>query len=64
MSEEHWHEARLIPISGIRGAEEQERRGTSALLAVLTAVHEFERELLKPLGAPAGEGLGLLRGPL
>lgn len=54
MSEEHWHEARLIPISGIRGAEEQERRGTSALLAVLTAVHEFERELLKPLGAPAG----------
>ena len=55
MSEEHWHEARLIPISGIRGAEEQERRGTSALLAVLTAVHEFERELLKPLGAPAGK---------
>lgn len=54
MSEEHWQEARLIPISGIRGAEEQERRGTSALLAVLTAVHEFERELLKPLGAPAG----------
>ena len=55
MSEEHWHAARLIPISGIRGAEEQERRGTSALLAVLTAVHEFERELLKPLGAPAGK---------
>ena len=55
MSEENWHEARLIPISGIRGAEEQEQRGTSALLAVLTAVHEFERELLKPLGAPAGK---------
>ena len=55
MNEENWHEARLIPISGIRGAEEQERRGTSALLAVLTAVHEFERELLKPLGAPAGK---------
>ena len=54
MSEEHWHEARLIPISGIRGQDEQERRATSALLAVLTAVHEFERELLKPLGAPAG----------
>ena len=50
MSEEHWHEARLIPISGIRGQDEQERRATSALLAVLTAVHEFERELLKPLG--------------
>ncbi len=54
MSEENWLEARLIPISGIRGVEEQERRGTSALLAVLTAVHEFQRELLKPLGAPAG----------
>ncbi len=55
MSGDNWHEARLIPISGIRGAEEQERRGTSALLAVLTAVHEFQRELLKPLGAPAGK---------
>ena len=54
MSEENWHGARLIPISGIRGVEEQERRGTSALLAVLTAVHEFQREILKPLGAPAG----------
>ena len=55
MGEEHWHEARLIPISGIRGQEEQERRATSALLAVLTAVYEFDRELLKPLGAPAGK---------
>ena len=55
MSDENWHEARLIPISGIKGAEEQERRGTSALLAVLTTVHEFERELLKPLGAPSGK---------
>ena len=55
MSEENWHAARLIPISGIRGADEQERRGTSALLAVLTAVHEFQRAILKPLGAPAGK---------
>lgn len=55
MSEEHWHASRLIPISGIKGAEEQERRGTSALLAVLQAVHEFERAILKPLGAPAGK---------
>ena len=54
MTEENWQAARLIPISGIRGGEEQERRGTSALLAVLTAVHEFEREVLRPLGAPAG----------
>lgn len=54
MAEETWHEARLIPTSGINGAEEQERRATSALLAVLSAVREYGRSLLKPLGAPAG----------
>ncbi|MHA3838266.1 hypothetical protein ACXR8F_21340 [Terrabacter sp. AAH1] len=54
MAEETWHEARLIPTSGISGADEQERRATSALLAVLTAVREYGRALLKPLGAPAG----------
>jgi hypothetical protein len=52
--EESWHEARLIPTSGISGAEEQERRATSALLAVLTAVREFGRAITQPLGAPAG----------
>lgn len=54
MAEQAWHEARLIPTSGINGADEQERRATSALLAVLSAVREFNRSLLKPLGAPAG----------
>ncbi|WP_224766807.1 hypothetical protein [Janibacter melonis] len=54
MAEHPWHEARLIPTSGINGAEEQERRATSALLAVMTAVDEFGRGLTKPLGAPAG----------
>lgn len=54
MSEESWHEARLIPTSGISGAEEQERRATSALLAVMGAVKEFGRTLLGSLGAPAG----------
>ncbi len=54
MAEENWHEARLIPTSGINGAEEQERRATSALLAVLAAVKEFGRGFLKPFGAPAG----------
>jgi hypothetical protein len=54
MAEEAWHEARLIPTSGINGAEEQERRATSALLAVLGAVKEYGRALVKPLGAPAG----------
>ena len=54
MAEQSWHEARLIPTSGINGAEEQERRATSALLAVLGAVKPFNRAVLKPLGAPAG----------
>lgn len=54
MAEESWHEARLIPTSGINGAEEQERRATSALLAVMTAVREYGRAIVKPLGAPAG----------
>ncbi len=54
MAEETWHEARLIPTSGISGAEEQERRATSALLAVMSAVREFGRALTKQYGAPAG----------
>lgn len=54
MTEETWHQARLIPTSGISGAEEQERRATSALLAVMGAVKEFSRALLAPLGAPSG----------
>ena len=54
MSEESWHEARLIPTSGINGAQEQERRATSALLAVMTSVREFGRALTQPLGAPSG----------
>ncbi|MCW2736047.1 hypothetical protein [Nocardioides sp.] len=54
MAEEAWHEARLIPTSGINGAEEQERRATSALLAVLSAVREFGRGFVKPFGAPSG----------
>src|SRR4051812_17010675 len=49
-----WAPARLIPTAGIRGQEEQERRATSALLAVLKAVPEFANALLKDLGAPKG----------
>ncbi|GAB3384481.1 hypothetical protein GCM10027568_00270 [Humibacter soli] len=49
-----WQPARLIPTSGINGAEEQERRATSALLAVITSVNEFGRRLISPLGAPGG----------
>jgi hypothetical protein len=54
MSEESWHAARLIPTSGINGAEEQERRATSALLAVMGAVREFGGSITRGLGAPAG----------
>lgn len=55
MNDSNWDYARLIPISGIGGAEEQELRSTSALLAVVSAVDEFGKALLKPLGAPAGK---------
>ena len=54
MSEETWHRARIIPTSGIGGAEEQERRATSALMAVMSVVPDFSKALLGPLGAPAG----------
>jgi hypothetical protein len=54
MAEENWHTARLIPTSGISGAEERERRATSALLAVMSAVRQFGRAIVGPMGAPAG----------
>jgi len=47
--------ARLIPVTGIKGEQDQERRATSALLAVMSAVPDFAKLLLKPLGAPAGK---------
>jgi hypothetical protein len=47
-----WHRARLIPTAGIRGQDEQEKRATSCLLAVMHAVPEFGHALLKELGAP------------
>ena len=54
MDDSGWQQARLIPVSGINGAEEQERRGTSALLAVLSSVKEYGRTVTAALGAPAG----------
>jgi len=50
-----WEPARLIPVSGIRNAEEQERRATSALLAVLSSVDEFGVAFARPYGAPKGQ---------
>jgi hypothetical protein len=49
-----WHPARLIPVVGIRSTDEQEKRATSSLLAVIRAVPEFGHALLTPLGAPKG----------
>lgn len=46
--------SRLIPTTGIKGALDQERRASSALLAVFRVVPEFAHALLKPLGAPKG----------
>src|SRR5215204_3851021 len=55
MGEEVWNEACLIPTSGIRDdSEEQERRATSALLAVMTAVREFGKAMTQSAGALAG----------
>jgi hypothetical protein len=53
-TEESWHLARLIPVAGIRGQEEQERRATSALLAVMQAVPDFGHALLADARAPRG----------
>lgn len=55
MTEPAWRQARLIPTSGINGVQEQERRATSALLAVMSAVKEFGRSLTKGIGAHVGE---------
>ena len=54
MGEVEWERARLFPISGIGGADEQERRASSALLAVIQSVKEFGRALTAPMGAPTG----------
>jgi hypothetical protein len=53
-SPEEWHPARLIPTAGIRGQEEQERRATSSLLAVMGAVPDFGHAILSGLDAPRG----------
>ncbi len=49
-----WQPARLFPVAGIGVGEEQERRATSSLLAVMSLVRDFGRALTVPYGAPAG----------
>ena len=49
---EGWQHARLIPTFGIRNQQEQEKRATSCLLAVMHGVPEFGYALLSELDAP------------
>ncbi|WP_240181948.1 TerD family protein [Nocardioides sp. 616] len=49
-----WQPARLFPVAGIGSGEEQERRATSALLAVMSMVREFGAALTTKCGAPRG----------
>ena len=49
-----WQLARLFPVAGIGSGEEQERRATSALLAVMSMVREFGAALTARCGAPRG----------
>jgi hypothetical protein len=49
---DEWRHARLIPTYGIRSQEEQEKRATSCLLAVMHGVPDFGHALLSDLGAP------------
>jgi len=46
--------ARLIPITGIKGALDQERRASSALLAVMKIVPELTSVLLRDTKSPKG----------
>lgn len=50
----NWQASRLIPVTAITGQDEQERRATSAFLAVLKSVKEFGRAITQRCGAPAG----------
>ena len=54
MDQDSWEAARLIPVSGLGGQQEKERRAASALLAVIGSVKEFGHAIVSGLGAPAG----------
>lgn len=50
-NDKNWQPARLIPTSGITGADEAECRATSALLAAMQSAREFGIAMTRPLGA-------------
>lgn len=49
-----WQAARLFSIAGTGGAQEQEKRATSALLATMMGVRDFGRGLVGRFGGPSG----------
>ncbi|WP_098455361.1 TerD family protein [Sanguibacter antarcticus] len=51
---ETWVPARLFSIYGVGGADEQEKRATSALLSTMMGVRPFARAVNAHFGAPAG----------
>ena len=53
-NEAAFQKARLIPITGIKGAQDQEMRATSALLAIMKVVPELAHVLLAETGSPKG----------
>ena len=53
----------LIPVTGITGPDEQDRRGVSALLAVINSVRAFGWAITAPLGAPAGIPMAYIEVP-
>ena len=55
MGDDKWQRARLFPVTGIGNPNEQERRGCSVLLAILSSVKEFGRALTARFDAPAGK---------
>ena len=52
-----------MPVSGLNGTDEQERRGASALLAVMQVVNEYGRAITQKFGAPAGNIEGFIEVP-
>src|SRR3954453_7847452 len=61
---EGWRHARLIPTFGVRSQQEQEKRATSCLLAVMHGVPEFGYALLKELRAQSTRDRDVCRGAL
>lgn len=55
VDEDEWDKARLFSVSGIGKGDERERRSASALLAVMSGVREFGRELTRRCGAIGGQ---------